>query len=233
MPFSVVVTSAVTERLFDGAWLVVGFYVAAQFLDLPGVLMAASQILALVLAVLGMLLLWAVVYKSHAKHAISGKRWSRILHAVIDGLHTMGNSRSFLFAVAVSLLYLALQIVPIYALMKGYGIDLPFVAAAVVLIILRLGSIPPQAPGNVGSFQFFTIVGLTLFGIEKTEATGFATLLFIVVTAPLWLAGFVALISTRMRLHEIHRDAHQSLADHRIPPSSAPTSSPQPPPART
>jgi hypothetical protein len=76
-----------------------------------------------------------------------------------------------------------------------------------------VGSIPPQAPGNLGAFQFFTVLGLQLFGVSKMEATGFATLLFLVVTVPLWLGGFIALIATGMRLHEIHRDAHETLAE--------------------
>ena len=42
LPFSVVVSSAVTERLFDGTWLVVGFYTAAHFMDLPRILEAAG-----------------------------------------------------------------------------------------------------------------------------------------------------------------------------------------------
>jgi uncharacterized protein (TIRG00374 family) len=222
LPFSVVVSSAVIERLFDGVWLVVGFYAAARFVELPRVLTAASQVLAGVLIALAIILLWVVLHKSHAKHTMSGSRWSRMLHAVIDGLHAMGNAASFFFSLLVSLLYLTLQVVPIYALVQGYGIDLSFWAAAVVLVILRLGSIPPQAPGNVGSFQFFTIVGLTLFGVEKTDATGFATLLLLVVTVPLWLVGFVALVATRMRLHEIHRDAHESLANHRVVSSAPP-----------
>ncbi|MCW5977172.1 MAG: flippase-like domain-containing protein [Bryobacteraceae bacterium] len=225
LPFSVVVSSAVTERLFDGAWLVAGFYIVAQFVELPRVLMAASQILAGVLVAFGLLLAWAVLHKSHAKETMSRSRWSRVLHAVIDGLHSMGSSRSFAFSILVSFLYLALQIIPIFALVQGYGIDLSFWAAGVVLVILRLGSIPPQAPGNVGSFQFFTIVGLQLFGVDKMDATAFATLLFLVVTLPLWLAGFVALIATRMRLHEIHRDAHETMATHQGSPAAHPPAS--------
>ena len=79
-------------------------------------------------------------------------------------------------------------------------------------MVLRLGSIPPQAPSNVGGFQFFTILGLSLFGIARAEATGFATLLFVVITVPLWLGGFVAVLATRMRISDIHDRAHARMA---------------------
>ncbi len=123
----------------------------------------------------------------------------------------MGRSPSFLAAAFVSLLYLLLQIIPIYALAFAYGINVTILESAVILVILRLGSIPPQAPSNVGAFQFFTIVGLGVFGVPRGEATGFATLLFVVVTVPLWFGGFIALLSTRMRLTDIHRHAHRHL----------------------
>ena len=139
-------------------------------------------------------------------------RWAAILWHVVEGTHSMGRSVSFPVAAVVSLLFLGLQVVPVYVLAVGYGIHLTWGAAAVILVILRLGSIPPQAPSNVGAFQFFTVVALELFGTTKADAAGYATLLFIVVTVPLWIGGFLALIATRMRLHEIHHHAHKHFA---------------------
>jgi hypothetical protein len=85
-----------------------------------------------------------------------------------------------------------------------------------------LGTVIPQAPGNVGSFQALTILGLRLFGVDREVSTGFATLLFVVVTAPLWLGGFIALIATRMRFSDIHREAHEEVRESRIPETERP-----------
>jgi hypothetical protein len=52
-----------------------------------------------------------------------------------------------------------------------------------------------------------TKLGLMMFGIDKPTATGFATLLFFVVTVPLWIAGFIALAATGMNLKELHHHA--------------------------
>ena len=41
-------------------------------------------------------------------------------------------------------------------MMLACGIDLSLGAAAIVLLIVRLGTAIPNAPANVGSFQFFT-----------------------------------------------------------------------------
>ncbi|MCZ2077857.1 MAG: flippase-like domain-containing protein [Bryobacterales bacterium] len=208
LPFSVVISSAVIERLFDGIWLILGFYTITYFVTLPALLVEGGRLLAVVLFTFTLLLGVAVFTKHRAHAAFAQSRWKEKLWHVIEGLHNMGNSQSFYASFALSFVYLALQVVPVYALIKGYGLDLSIGAAVVVLVILRIGSIPPQAPGNVGSFQALTKLGLMLLGVQSDVATGFATVLFFAVTVPLWLGGFVALALTGMKLSDLHRDAH-------------------------
>jgi hypothetical protein len=43
----------------------------------------------------------------------------------------------------------------------------------------------------VGTYQFFTVVGLTLFGIDKTLASGFSIIVFFILTIPLWIIGLL------------------------------------------
>ncbi len=213
LPLSVVISSVLIERLWDGVWLVAAFAFVSYHASLPGFLEAMSQGLLVLLAILGGLLGLAIFYKEHAHDAAARSRWSRMLRPLVDGVHSMGKSRSFWWAGFLSFWYLALQIVPIYALMRGYGLNLSPWAALVMLVILRLGTVIPQAPGNLGSFQALVLASLTLFGFSRADSTGFATLCFFVVTVPLWLGGFVALMLTRMRLGDIHREAHESLDD--------------------
>ena len=207
--FPVVLSSVVIERLFDGVWLILGFLVVATTVRVPRFLLTGSLILATILVLISVMMFVTMARRRHMKEEpeTGVRRW---LNHLADGLEAMGNSPSFFYSAALSLVYLLLQIGPIYFLMCGYFDKYTmFGVAAVVLVLLRLGSIPPQAPGNIGSFQAFVIIGLRLFDIERDGAAGFATLLFVVVTVPLWVAGFVALLATKMRLHEIRRDAHE------------------------
>jgi len=209
-PFSVTLSSAVVERLFDGIWLVIGFFALSPVLDLPGYLIQGTRILAIVLISIA-ILLGVVMFRKHHAHAVlSSSRWAVALSHVVEGLHSMGNSASFYLAGLVSLVYLAFQIVPVYALMIGYGLDLSFGAAAVTLIVLRLGTILPQAPGNVGAFQFFPVLALTLFAVDKATATGFATMMFVIVTVPLWLAGLIAVAMTGMKIRDLQHHAQST-----------------------
>lgn len=198
IPFSVVLSSVVIERILDGIWLILGFFVTSLFLKLPAALVIGSRILGVVLVVLGALFAVAVFRRPLIEHWLTPK--SRHL---LDALQSMGRSRSFYHAFFISLLYLTLQIGPIYFLQKGFGLNLSLAACSAILIILRVGSIPPQAPGNVGSFQALAILGAILFGVDRQSATSYATLLFIVITVPLWIVGFVALLATKMKLSQL------------------------------
>lgn len=213
LPLSVVISSVLIERLWDGFWLIAAFAFVSHHMKLPGYLEAMSQGLLVLLVILSGLLALAIFYREHAHDAASRSRWSRMLRPLVDGVHSMGKSRSFWWAGFLSFGYFALQIVPIWALMRGYKLDLTPWAALVTLVILRLGTVIPQAPGNLGSFQALVVASLTLFGFSRADSTGFATLCFIVVSAPLLLGGFVALMLTRMRLGDIHREAHETLGD--------------------
>jgi len=208
LPLSVVISSALIERLWDGIWLIGAFALVSHQVELPGFLETMSRGLLVLLAVLGGSMAVAIFYKEHAHGAASRSRWSSFLRPLVDGVHSMGKSSSFWWAGFLSLLYLALQIVPLYALLRAYGLELTPWAALVMLVILRLGTVIPQAPGNLGSFQALVVASLAIFGHSRADSTGFATLCFFVVTVPLWLGGFVALILTRMRLGDIHREAH-------------------------
>ena len=56
--------------------------------------------------------------------------------------------------------------------MWGYGLALSFWHGTAVLLIVRLGTAVPSAPSNVGTYQFFTIVGLTMFGVGRYLRSG-------------------------------------------------------------
>ena len=107
-------------------------------------------------------------------------------HVFIEDLHRIGHSRYLYFSAAVSIPYLLIQIVPIYAIMQAYGFDgVTWAQAGALMILLRLGSVVPQAPGNVGLFQVLSTLGLTLFGVPGAMARRFTLILWGVVTLAL------------------------------------------------
>jgi ABC-type branched-subunit amino acid transport system permease subunit len=70
-------------------------------------------------------------------------------------------------------------------------------------VIVNLGTALPNTPANIGSYQFFTVLGLTLFGVEKTSATGFSLVVFTLLALPPLIIGFLALSHSGMSLAAI------------------------------
>ena len=76
-----------------------------------------------------------------------------------------------------------------------------------MLVVFRIGTVLPEAPSSVGVFQFFAVLGLQLFGVEEGVAAGFATLLFLVMTVPLWIGGAVACALVGIRIKDLQHHA--------------------------
>lgn len=219
---SVTLSSAAIERVVDGVWLVAAFLLTTSALDLPRYLVDGARVLGGVVLVLSVLLIFIAVHKRHAHTVFARSRWTaslqHVIEHVIEGLHAMGNWRTLVPASGASLFYLVLQIVPVWALMKAYGLELSVWAASAVLLIIRLGTVVPNAPGNAGVYQVLCVVSLGLFGIDKTTAVGFSWTMFGVLTFPLLIGGFVAVLLTGVNLKEIRHRARTSMQSGRRAP---------------
>jgi glycosyltransferase 2 family protein len=210
-----VVPSIMVERFFDAIWLGVGVGLTALLVDLPKNLMRAADILGVVVLVFIAMFIWLVIRQEQQleKNEETAKprlkmigRLIGILNRLANGIKTLGASRSFYFGLLVSPLFLIFQILAFWFIMKGYGIELNLWSGAAIMMIQLLGIAIPNAPSNVGTYQFFTVVGLTLFNIDKTTASGFSVVAFIVLTLPLWILGSFALLRTGMKLKEIRAE---------------------------
>jgi uncharacterized protein (TIRG00374 family) len=211
IPISLALSSAAIERILDGVWLVIALLITTHLVPLPSYLVDGTQVLGIGLACLLGLLTFIAVHKQKAHAVVSERPWASGLRHVVEGIHAMGNWRTMLATFGASLVYLALQIVPVWALMEGYGLDLSIWAAAAVYIILRLGTVIPNAPGNAGLYQFFCVLGLGLFNVPKSTAVGFSLMMFGVLTLPLLIGGFVAVALTGLKLGDIRSRARGSV----------------------
>ena len=213
LPLSVSLSSALIERIFDGIWLVICLIITIRFVPtLPEYIKDGGVVLAVFVLICGALLGVAMFYKQQSMHVFSKNRILSKLNVLIEDLHIIGHSKYLYFSSLTSLPYLLMQIVPIYALAKGYpGFDLTIGQAATLMVILRLGSVVPQAPGNVGAFQALTVVGLELFGVTGGVAKRFSLVMWSVITVPLLIAGFVALAVTGIRMAELRSHGHHNM----------------------
>ena len=205
--------SLAVERLIDGVWMLIAFLITASLVKgIPEDLVILVQIIGLLVLVGTGVLFWIIRHKQQAHAVVRESRWSSTLRHVLEGLHLMGNLRTLSLTSAISLLYLVLQFFTVYALMRAYGLDLSFWAAAGVLTIVRLATVVPNAPGNVGLFQAACVMALHLFDVEKNDATTFSIILWGASTLPLLIGGAVATALTGSNIGELHNRAKRGLA---------------------
>jgi len=207
---SLTFASAALERIIDGFWLLAAFFVTTAFVrNIPPKLIFLVQVLGILLLIGAGLLVWIVMHKQHAHAVLSESRWSATLRHIVEGLHLMGGLRTLGLTAAVSLLYLAVQAFSVFALMRAYGLDLSFWVAGGVLTLVRLWTVVPNAPGNLGLINFACVMALGLFEVETNDAKTFSIIYFVALTTPLLIGGAVATALTGLNIGDIRDRARE------------------------
>jgi glycosyltransferase 2 family protein len=210
VPFSVTISSAFIERFFDGVFLGLALMVTIQRTpDIPTEIRVGAWALGVALLMGAVVLAVALFHRERAATVLTGTGWRKHLGVLIHDLHLIGHSRYLYYTVLLTIPYLVLQLVPVYAAMRAYGFaDASWSDAVVLAICLRLSSAIPQAPGNVGTFNFIAtelLVKVSRYGSDV--ASRFSILLWLVVTLPLMVAGLVALMFTGTHIRDLHLSA--------------------------
>jgi glycosyltransferase 2 family protein len=207
---SLSLASAAVERLIDGFWMLAAFLITAGFVRrIPRDLIILVQLIGVLLLLGTGVLIWVIYHKQHVHLVIRESRWAATLRHIVEGVHLMGNRRTIGFTILISGLYLALQVVSVWALMNAYGFDLSFWVAGGVLTIVRFATVVPNAPGNVGLFQVACVLALRLFDVERDAAKTFSFVMFFALTMPLLIGGAIATALTGVNIGELRERAQR------------------------
>lgn len=217
IPLSVSFASALIERIFDGVWLMACFFVTLQVAELPRVLERAGYVLGLIIIVAAVIIGIGMYAHNQSLGRFFGFTFPKWFSTLVEDLHLIGHSRYLYFAFFVSGAFMLAQILPIYAVMQAYGLDLDstLVSAFTMMVLLRLSSVVPQAPGNLGLFQGVAFRTLIVFGVYGAVAKRFSLILWAVVTIPLIIVGFVMLSMSGARMAHLHREAQTAALETR------------------
>src|SRR5262245_14269653 len=207
---SVGFASAGIERLIDGFWMILSFVITASFV--PGIsrkLVLLVQIFGVLIPLGAIALLW-LARRDYRPGGESGEnKWTATLRHIAAGLRLMGKPRTLLATAMISLLYLVLQFVTVWALIKAYHFDFSFWVASGLITLVRFAVVIPNAPGNLGVFQAACVAALQLFGAAEQDAKGFAFVMWFALTLPLLIGGAVATALTGLKLGELRDQAKQ------------------------
>lgn len=204
--FSSVFSSLIVEYLFDGVWLALGIGLVAVFTPLPKEILGAARILGIVILLASMSFVVVIFHKEHAADtqpaAKEGLLWKTLrqgisfLLKIRKSLKIISRSRWFFTSFCLSAADTLFHITAFWIILHAYGLPLSYIVSAAVLLFIFVGVIIPNAPSNVGAFQFLCVLALMGFGVDKTEATGFSILVFVLISLPQLVIGAIAFTSS-------------------------------------
>jgi uncharacterized protein (TIRG00374 family) len=207
-----VAASILVERLFDGVWLAAASLLAIIFLPLPHRMVEAGDVFGVAVLILLVLFLFtafsggeAAVERATARESDLGqtRRVAAFTSRLRVELRSIVRTRGSISAFALSFAVLLLQALSFWLVMRAYGLRLSPAAGAAAYLVVHLGTVMPGAPANVGTYQFFTVLGLTLFGVDRIAAAGFSLVVFTILTVPLWAIGFWSLGRSGLTLFDV------------------------------
>jgi glycosyltransferase 2 family protein len=218
IPLSVSFASALIERIFDGVWLMACFFVTLRLARLPPVLQRGGYVLGVIIVIAAVLIGLGMFAKRQSVNHLFGFSFPKWFDTLVEDLHLIGHSRYLYFAFLASGGFMFAQLLPIYGVIRAYGLDIhsSWATTFAMMVLLRLSSVVPQAPGNIGLFQGVAFETLRIFRVNTAVAKRFSFILWAIVTIPLIIIGFVVLTISGASMTSIHREAKSAAEDRRV-----------------
>ncbi len=200
---TLVFSTELLERMADAIALIVVIWFTLRGLALPQSLrLTLATLEALTGAILVIGLILALRGRSLETHIDSWQPPGRIGSRLKAGLsNIVTNAGRFtvaklLVSVLTAIGIAALRIGVLWLLLTAYHLHLSALQTAGLFGIVMIGTFLPNTPGNIGSWQFFCMLGLGLFGVAGARAAGFSLVAFAIWTIPPALIGVGALLAS-------------------------------------
>jgi uncharacterized protein (TIRG00374 family) len=120
-----------------------------------------------------------------------------------DGLKVISEGKTLLPIAVVSLLVWYAVLLGLYFCFGALQMELPQVAAATLVVFIAFGSMIPSAPAYLGTMQYACVLGLAIFGIEKSEALAYSLLYHATQFFPITLVGLYYMWRSHIKLSEV------------------------------
>lgn len=194
---SAIFASVLVERIVDVAVLIflLALVLAFSPFEIPNVNIGLFFTITALAAILFIsLVIWKepTVEWLHSNHPIKDRWILRIEHG-IEGLRSITNPKLLFIIVLISI---AQWLVMAYANFKSItaiGIDVPFSAGILIMVVIAFALIMPQSPGHIGVIEFGYVFSLTAYGVQPSEAFAAAIVYHIIYLFTMGIASIPAL----------------------------------------
>jgi glycosyltransferase 2 family protein len=192
--------SIVLERVFDGVVISLTPFLLLAVVNLPPWVMRVN-IAFLALYVVGLLALvigtqrgWTEAWIERTAVLLPvffAQRLKSMAGEFLRGMKGINYAGALLPVFLLSLVCWFFHGLYFFLLFEALGLELSFWAALIIQMVIGLGVILPAAPGYVGNFEYFTVLGLAMFGITQEAAFAYALLAHICQFIPVTAVGFL------------------------------------------
>lgn len=108
---------------------------------------------------------------------------------LVDSFKKLQNPLVLIKSLLFSIFVWTVEGLTYFMVAQSLAMEISFFQLLLVLTILNFGILIPSSPGYVGTFEYFTVLGMSVFGVNPTEAAGFAIILHIAQFIPITLYG--------------------------------------------
>ncbi|RKX24790.1 MAG: hypothetical protein DRP45_07445 [Candidatus Zixiibacteriota bacterium] len=216
-----VFSTLVMEVLFDAISLVVFMFLTSLAFVFPQEYRYLSFVVAGV--TVAVLILFYLILHYQQQTEDLGRRLLRerypgvyitvkkFLRSFTKGIEMLRSTQHIFGTLAYSLLSWTAHMFVVWFLIRSFGLDLPFAAAAVVMIINTIVLMLPITPGNAGTFEFAVSSSLAAFSVGRSDAVLFALALHVVDLLPVFTFGFYFLRLEKMSLRKIKEEHEEEI----------------------
>jgi hypothetical protein len=215
VPLPLSITSDFIIRIMDGLWIPIVYLIITLQIPTHVDVSRGMWVFTGGAVAIALLLLFALFRRQHAHRLVRTKSWAARFHHLLDEVHRLGKWPELRTAMLISGLYWLLQVLAIWALTRADRFDLSLSAAAFVLVVKCVGTIIPNAPANLGTYQVAVVSALTILLVEKGNAQAFAEIMFVFLTIPIAVGGAVAIVSADIDIFALHRHARRAHASQK------------------
>lgn len=198
------------ERVLDALSILLILGGVVLLVPVPPWLQAGALILlALDLLVMGLLIFLAAGRAAGwiGRLPRVGETLIRWLALFASGLQSLRPGPHLIPLLGWTVLVWTLNAGAVWAALSSGGLALPPSASLTVLAFAGIGVSLPSAPGYVGTFQFFIVQALAIYGVTGPEAVSVSLLLHAASYIPLTLLGSALLATQGVSVWEVSRKA--------------------------
>jgi len=213
------VGTIIVERVFDCLTVLFIFVFALFYTPLPPWLIKSGVGFFLITLIIFAIMIFMIIKREVSLRALNSLfrklpekytlKLNHLFHQFIDGFKIITDIKLLLYVTILSVLIWLIDVVAIYFMFLAFGFILPLAAAFVVMIVLMIGITIPTAPGFIGNWHFSCILGLSLFGIPKTDAFTFSVIFHFIFVGIVIILGLIFLPFNKFSLSDLNQQENK------------------------